>query len=125
MSWFSSGSDFGVGVLLTAAVSLVLHLLVGWEATVVAGGVGGLWAVRRGWLVGAVGAATAWLILVVYSLSVSPVSVRLLLETVGALGGNIPGEALVVGTIMLGGILGALGGSLGELLRTMVQTRFA
>lgn len=84
-----------------------------------------MWAVRRGWLVGAVGAATAWLILVVYSLSVSPASVRLLLETVGALGGNIPGEALVVGTIMLGGILGALGGSIGGLLRTMVETRLA
>ena len=110
-----------MAVLLTALLSIGVHLLVGWEGTVLAGVVGGLFVrTASGWLVGAGGAAIAWTTLVVYTASVAPASFHILVDTLGTLAGNIPGEAIVGLTVFLGSLLGGLGGGIGTLLRPFV-----
>lgn len=112
-------------VLVTAILSVVIHVSLGWEATVLAGLVGGFWATRHGWFVGALGTAVAWAGLVVYSAAVSAPAFRVLLDTIGALAGNIPGKALVGLTVFLGAVLGALGGAVGTVLRPLVLGKAA
>jgi hypothetical protein len=109
-------------ILSAALLSVGLHLALGWEWTVLAGVVAGLMARRSsGWLLGAGGTGLGWAILVVYSAAVAPASFRILLDTMGALGGNIPGETLVGLTVFLGSLLGALGGGIGSVLRPLVE----
>ena len=97
-------------------LSILLHLGVGWEATVIAGVVGGFWGQAR-WFVGGVGVALGWGLLVLYTPVVAPAAFRVLLDTVGGFGGNIPGEVIVGLTVFLGGVLGGLGAAIGRLVR--------
>jgi hypothetical protein len=106
-------------VLVTALLSVGLHLTIGWEATVIAGVGAGAWVQRHGWALGAAGTALGWAGLVCYSAFVAPAAFRVLLDTIGAFAGTIPGEALVGGTVVLGTILGALGGGIGSVLRSL------
>jgi hypothetical protein len=110
-------------VLLTALLSIAAHLTLSWEATVLAGLVGGLLSRRFGWFVGACGTALGWGVLVLYTAWAAPASLDILLDTIGALAGNIPGEALVGLSVFLGALLGALGGGIGTILRPLVATR--
>lgn len=112
-------------VVFTALLSIGMHLALGWEWTVLAGMIGGGWASRRGWLVGGGGTALGWAVLVGYTAGVAPASLRILVDTLGALAGNIPGEAIVGLTVLLGALLGALGGHLGALLRPLVDEHVA
>lgn len=107
-------------ILGTAVLSVVLHLTFGWESTVFAGMVGGIWAARHGWFVGASGTALASAGLVIYSAVVATPAFRVLLDTIGALAGNIPGKALVGLTVFVGGVLGGLGGAVGMVLRPLL-----
>ncbi len=109
-----------MALLVTALLSIVVHLVLGWEWTVLAGIVGGIIARRlSGWLVGAGGAALGWGALVVYTSALAPMSLRVMIDTVASLAGNIPGEALVGLTVFVGGLLGALGGGIGSVLRPL------
>jgi hypothetical protein len=110
-----------VALLATAVLSVLLHWTLGWEATVLAGLLGGAWAERAHWLVGGAGVALGWASFVVYTAAVSPAALRVLLDTLSSLAGNIPGEALVGLTVLLGGVLGCLGGAVGRLLRVMLM----
>jgi hypothetical protein len=113
-----------VTLLLTALLSVAAPLMLGWEWTVLAGIVGGLVSQRRsGWLVGGGGAALGWAALVVYTAAVAPASLRVLADTLSSLAGNIPGAALVGLTVLLGGLLGALGGGIGSVLRSLAEHR--
>lgn len=110
----------------TAAVSVVLHVLFGWMWTLGAGVVGGLWAQRNGWLVGAAGVGLGWAAAVVYSLWTAPASTRILLDTLaqlfGQMLGNFPDGLLVGATVLIGAVLGMLGGVMGAQLRLLIST---
>jgi hypothetical protein len=106
-----------LAILGTAGLSVFLHWGLGWEATVLAGVAAGVGAPRRGWFVGAAGGSLGWTVLVVYTAAVAAPSLRVLIDTLEALAGNIPGETVVGLTVLLGGVLGALGGGIGTLLR--------
>ena len=105
-------------ILVTTLLAAGLPLLFGWEWTIVAGLVGGLWSPRlfSGSLAGGAGSALGWAALVIYTAAVAPSSVRLLVDTLGRLAGNIHGEVVVGATVLLGGVLGALGGAIGATL---------
>ena len=109
-------------IIVTALLSVGLHLSLGWEWTVLAGLVAGGWAPRplEGGLVGAGGTALGLAVFVVHTAVVAPASLRVLLDTVGGLAGNIPGEALVGATVLVGGVIGLLGGSIGATLRPLL-----
>ena len=108
-------------IFVTALFAVGLHFLVGWEWTVLAGVVAGVWSSSslRAGVIGAGGVALGWAVFVVYTAAVAPASFRILLDTMGSLSGNIPGEALVGMTVLLGGVLGALGGGIGAMLRPL------
>lgn len=112
--------------LVTTALSIVLHVLLGWGWTLGAGIVGGLWAGRTGWLVGGAGVGAGWTAGVVYSAYVAPASTRILLDTLaqlfGSALGNIPDSLIVAVTILIGAVLGMLGGLIGTQLRALVRT---
>lgn len=107
------------GLLVAWGLMLGLHVVLGWEWTLIGGVLLGLWRPRRGWLWGGSGGALGWASLVGYTAAMAPASLRLLLDTLGALGGNIPPEAVVGATVVLGGALGALGGALGSAVRAL------
>ena len=116
-------------ILLTAIFSIVVHLLFGWAWTLGAGILGGALAERtegaRGWFVGAAGVALAWAILVVYNFVVAGTPTQILVDNLGALFGNIPGFVLVGGTVLLGALIGALGGVIGQTLATLTGSDVA
>jgi len=111
-----------VRILGTAAVSILLHLVLGWAWTVGAGVLAGVWGVRRGWLVGAIGVGLGWAVWVAYSALVAPGSVEALLGILGSLFGNIPGALVVVCTVLIGVLLGGLGGVIGTQATHVVRS---
>lgn len=108
-------------VLVSAILSILLHWLVGWEATVLAGLFAGFLSPHGHWFAGACAVALGSAVSVVYSAAIAPASFRVLLDTLGGLAGNIPGEAIVGLTVLLGGVLGALGGTVGHRLRLLTD----
>ena len=103
----------------TVALALVLHVVLGWKWTLLAGVAGGAWAGRRGWLVGALGVGLDFLVLVIYSFFAAPAETGTMVETVGGLFGGI-GPFLVVPTVLIGVLIGAVGGALGTAVRGLV-----
>lgn len=108
-----------VAILASAALAGALHWGVGWMATPLAGAVAGAWSIRWSWWAGAASVGVAWAGATVYTAAVAPGSFRVLIDTLGALGGNIPGVALVALPVLLGSLLGALGGGIGRCLRLL------
>jgi len=110
-----------VVLLTTAAVTGFLHWGVGWAATPLAGVLAGGWSARWHWLVGAAGVGLGWAGSVVYTAAATPGALRVLLDTLGALTGTMPGEAFVALPVLLGSLLGALGGGIGRCLHLLVS----
>jgi hypothetical protein len=107
-------------IFLVAVCSVFLHVGIGWEATIVAGLLGGMvWHDR--WPQAAAGVLLGWILLVIYTPIVAPAAFRVLVDTLGAFAGNIPGEAVVGLTVLLGGILGGIGASAGRVLRLLAD----
>jgi putative Mn2+ efflux pump MntP len=88
-------------------------------ATPLAGGVAGAWSVRWHWWAGAAGVGLAWAAAAVYTAAVAPGSFRVLLDTLGALAGHVPGAVFVALPVLVGSLLGALGGGIGRQLRLL------
>lgn len=102
---------------LLVLLAVLLHLLLGWEWTAMAGLAAGGWVPRRGWLAGAFVVAVDYLALVLYSLAMSRPAVVAMTETMGALLGNLPSLAVVALTVLMGALIGALSGAAGTQLR--------
>jgi len=101
-------------LLLTMLLSLLLHLLLGWQWTILAALPIGFFRPRRAWIIGAAGVALGWSILIGYSLVVAARPTLRMLQFVGSLFGNLPAPAVVAVTALVGGILGLLGAWIGR-----------
>ncbi len=108
---------------VTCIVALALHLTLGWAWTLLAGIAGGAWSGRGGWRTGAAGVALAWAALVGYNLIVATGPVWQMLYTMGELLGGLPGAAVVLLTVLLGGVLGVLGGLIGSQAVQLLPSR--
>lgn len=104
-------------VVVAWGLTVGLHVALGWAWTVAGGVLMGLWDPQHGWRLGMGGGVLGWGTLVGYTAMVAPASLQILLDTLGALGGNIPGEVVVGASVVLGGGLGALGGAIGTVCR--------
>ena len=106
-------------ILAIAVFALVLHILLGWAWTFLAGVVAGVWVGRRGWLVGGVGVGLGWLVLVMYNIIVASGPVGRMTETLGGILGNLPGFVVLGITVLIGVLLGTVGGGLGTQVRLL------
>ena len=107
---------FVVRVLGTMVVALGLHLTLGWAWTFGAGVVGGVAAPNRGWLIGLLGVALDWAVLVGYNSMVAGAATEVMIGTMGGIFGNT-----VAATVFIGALLGGLGGLVGMFARRTVQ----
>ncbi|WP_457651896.1 hypothetical protein [Rhodocaloribacter sp.] len=102
-----------MSLLFTFALAVVLHLILGWPWTILAGVAAGVWKGRGGWRIGALGVGLGWLAFVVYDYLVAAGAVGEMTRVMGGLMGNLPGFVVVVVTLVIGLVLGALGGAVG------------
>lgn len=102
-------------------LSLVLHFLLGWEWTIIAGVAAGLWFSTSGWLLGGVAVGAGWLLLVAYNYVIDARAIGVMTETVGSIMGNLPGWAVVGITLLMGLAIGVLGGAAGSQIRKLVH----
>ena len=109
----------GVCVLL----SLLLHLLLSWEWTLVAGIVSGFWFVHRGWLYGAAAVGLEWVLVLLYNYAVDARAVGLMTDAMGSILGNLPGFAIVAMTLAIALLLGGLGGAGGTQVRRLIPAK--
>ena len=112
-------------IVVTILLAFLLHVLLGWAWTILAGLAGGLWIGRRGWLVGGIGVGLSWLGLVLYNIAVAAGPVGRMAETFGGILGNLPGPLIVALTVLIGGLLGAVGGALGTQISLLIGGRSA
>lgn len=108
-------------LFLALAVTLALHVVLGWPWSIVGGFVAGVGAKRFGWALGTVAVALSWTILVVYNFAVAPEEMARFVEVTSTLLGNMNGPMLVLTTVLLGALLGLLGGGIGSLVRNIVD----
>ncbi|MES3630745.1 MAG: hypothetical protein PPP56_11335 [Longimonas sp.] len=90
-----------------AALSVGLHLLVGWPATVLAGCAAAV--ASRHVLVGTTGVALGWGVLVLYTLLVHDAPTLALLSFLSEATGGVPAPVLGVLPAGIGALSGALG----------------
>ncbi len=111
-------------LLIAAAVlAVLLHLILGWPWTILAGVAAGVWKGRGGWRVGALGVGLGWLVFVVYDYLVAADAVAEMTRVMGGLLGNLPGFVVVVVTLVIGLVLGALGGAVGTQAAALARPR--
>lgn len=110
-------------IAVVAALSVALHLVLGWGWTLGAGIVAGVWAGPRGWLLGGAGVGLAWGVLVLYNFAVAAGPVEQMAATMGGILGGVPGAATLGLTLLIGMLLGAAGGGVGTQLRRLTRPR--
>lgn len=108
-------------LVLATLVALALHVLLGWQWSIVGGVIAGFGINRFGWALGAAAVSVSWLLLVVYNFAVAPAEMARFVEVTSGLLGNMPGPMLVVTTVLLGTVLGLSGGLMGALARSIVN----
>ena len=110
-----------MSLLFTFALAIVLHMLLGWPWTILAGVAAGVWKGRGGWRLGALGVGLGWLAFVGYDYLVAADAVNEMTRVMGALMGNLPALVVVVLTLVIGLVLGALGGAVGTQAAALVK----
>ena len=108
-------------LFLSLAVTVAIHLFLGWEWTILGGILCGWLVSDRAWLKGAIAVGGAWGVQILIDWLAAPGPVGTMLHTVGQILGNMP-AALVVGvTIAIGCLLGYFGGLIGSLIKGIGQ----
>lgn len=115
---------------VTFLLALLAHVFLGWAWTWGAAVVGGLWAGKKGWLVGGIGVGLGWLALLGYSAVVSFAPTQALAGILGGLLGGIPGTVAYLLVFVIGFLIGLFGGAVGQQLRALfggpsIQTGWA
>lgn len=110
-----------IRLLVVTTVAVLLHLLLGWEWTILAGVGAGMWFEGRGWIFGALAVGLDWLALVVFSFSVDSRAVGVMTYTMGRILGNLPSPVIVAITLLIGMLIGGLGGAAGTQLRRIID----
>ena len=113
--------------MLATLISVVLHVLVGWQWSIIGGIVYGYWGtIKEGGsgvvltgILGAFSVGSAWMALVVYNYIVARDSIALMLDVMGGIMGNLPGSLIVVVTLLIGFILGFLGALIGRQIKSL------
>ena len=106
-------------LFLAALLALALHILLGWQWSLIGGVIAGFGVRRFAWAAGMIAVALSWMLLVVYNFAVAPAEMARFVKIASGLFGNMPGPMLVLATILIGALLGVLGGMTGGLARNL------
>jgi hypothetical protein len=106
-------------LLLTSLAALLLHVFVGWEWSPLAAIVGGYLQRSHGAAIGSLSVGLVWSGLVFFNLLAAPAQVLEMASVVGALMGNFPDWTVFLVSILIGFVLGAIGGLLGQSLSAL------
>ncbi len=107
-------------IVFISVLAVLLHRFLGWEFTLLAGMIAGMW--ERGWLVGMAGVGAEWAGWHLHHWVRAPEGYRRLLETMGALAGGLPEMVVVLLSVLVGVLLGGLGAVLGTSIRRFLQS---
>ncbi len=99
-------------VAIGAALSLAIHVILGWAWTLLAGLVAGFFAKRLHGLAGGLAVGLAWSMLIVYSFAVAGAPTGRMITVTGYIFGGLPSVLVLVATLLIGVILGTAGGLL-------------
>lgn len=110
-----------LGMAVAFGAALLVHPVLGWTWTPLAGAVGGWVAVHRSWIAGGIGTCAAWACFTAWSFSVDSRAVGEMMRVVATILGDLPAAATVVITLLAGTLLGAAGGLLGGGVRNIVR----
>lgn len=110
-------------LLLGVGLAFLLHWLLGWVWTVLAGIVMGIWYERRGWLVGGIAVGVSWGALITFTFAADLAATRRMIDIMGSIFGGLPGFIVPVATLLMGVLLGASGGLFGAGLRNLWESR--
>ena len=108
----------------TALLSVTLHLVLGWEWTILAGIVGGIWKGRGGWWLGGLGVGIGWGALVAWTFIVAPAPTMRMIEIIGGIIGGLPALVTPLISVLFGVLLGTAGGGLGLQIRLLIPIRY-
>jgi len=109
-------------LILGTVIALAVHILLGWQWSLVGGVVAGYGVRRFAWAAGMIAVALSWTLLIVYNFAVAPAEMARFVNIASGLFGNMPGPMLVLTTILIGALLGVLGGMIGGLARNLTLT---
>ena len=107
-------------IAASIGASVLLHWLLGWPWTILAGVLCGFLVVRRYGLWSSLSVAAGWAIFVIFDYVAAPEATANMLDVTGQILGNLPGFMVVVLTIAIGALLGLLGGLVGRPLARIV-----
>lgn len=105
--------------IVGTAVSLVLHVTLGWAWSVVGAILAGGLSSRLGALVGATSMVLAWGLAILYSFMRAPDETAEMARVVAALLGNLPSPVTVALTLFIAAAIGLAGGWFGSTLRRL------
>ncbi len=109
-------------VVVCTAIAIFLHMILGWEYTLIAGILCGLMMEFNGWMWGAISVATGWGVLVLINYFAAPEPLVRMLDITGQILGNLPGAVVVVLTLLIGACIGFLGGVIGTQLVQLIPS---
>ncbi len=104
-------------------LSILLHLTLGWQASIVGAIVSGFWSIKRGWLSGMATLTLTWGILLGWSFLAARYESFEWAKILGSLLGNIPPLLSIAISILVAAILGGLAGILGESVATILSSK--
>lgn len=103
-------------VIISICVALGFHVFAGWEWSLLGAILAGFWVIKKGWLSGLLTLSLSWGLLIVLNLVVATQATQKYFEFAGSILGGLPSVVLPLATILVGGLLGALGGFVGSSL---------
>lgn len=109
------------GIGIGTVVAIALHFGAGWVFSFAGAAIAGLMAVERGWLAGLCSMVLSWGALMVWSISSASAESAIMMDTVAALMGGLPGFVTPVATLLMAGLPGAVLGWFGGGLRNHTQ----
>ena len=106
-------------LVIGAGIAFLLHWMLGWAWSALAGVAMGVWVGRRGWLLGGLAVGLSWAILIVYTFIANPEATARMTDILGSIFGGLPGLAVPATSLLMGILLGVSGGLFGTGLRSV------
>lgn len=107
-------------IALCIAASLLFHIVLGWEWSLLGGIFCGMMTAKNPGLWGGICVGSSWMILVAFNLIRAREAVLEMITVTGQIVGNLPGFVIVLLTVLIGSALGFVGALVGGKLVQLI-----